>query len=108
MPTSKATDKPTELRPYQKGAVEACLKALDEGMTRIGVSAPTGSGKTLIFVSLIEEFIKSSTDKVLIVVGNDETRRQAFDQAKWRFKGMGGFEVGLEQGQSEAHEVDNV
>lgn len=36
------------LRPYQLDAIEACLDALKDGKTRIGVSSPTGSGKTTI------------------------------------------------------------
>lgn len=34
------------LRPYQEECVAACLEALQDGITRIGVSSPTGSGKT--------------------------------------------------------------
>jgi ATP-dependent helicase IRC3 len=41
------------LRPYQHAAVAACLDALSSGLFRIGVSSPTGSGKTTMFMSLI-------------------------------------------------------
>jgi hypothetical protein len=42
------------LRPYQQACVDAVLSELDRGdFTRLGVSAPTGSGKTAIFTSLI-------------------------------------------------------
>ena len=42
------------LRPYQRACVDAVLSELDKGeFTRLGVSAPTGSGKTAIFTSLI-------------------------------------------------------
>lgn len=33
------------LRPYQEECVQECLANLAEGITRIGVSSPTGSGK---------------------------------------------------------------
>ena len=42
-----------DLRPYQKEAIQACLDAIDEGSDRIGVSLPTASGKTIIFLALI-------------------------------------------------------
>ncbi|KAH9470619.1 hypothetical protein Pst134EA_007866 [Puccinia striiformis f. sp. tritici] len=35
-----------EYRPYQQDSLEACLSALERGVSRIGVSLPTGSGKT--------------------------------------------------------------
>jgi len=36
-----------EHRPYQKDSLDACLDALSRGVNRIGVSLPTGSGKTV-------------------------------------------------------------
>ncbi|GAA5876947.1 hypothetical protein JCM3774_000548 [Rhodotorula dairenensis] len=43
-----------KLRPYQQQCVDAVLAELDRGQyTRLGVSAPTGSGKTAMFTSLI-------------------------------------------------------
>lgn len=42
-----------QLRPYQERAVSECLSAIASGITRIGVSSPTGSGKTTMFVELI-------------------------------------------------------
>lgn len=42
------------LRPYQQACVDAVLSELNSGQsTRLGVSAPTGSGKTAIFTTLI-------------------------------------------------------
>lgn len=41
------------LRPYQTEAIDACLAALQAGKRRIGVSSPTGSGKTTMFMHLI-------------------------------------------------------
>lgn len=39
---------PSWLRPYQVDVIEACVNALDRGLQRIGVSSPTGSGKTVM------------------------------------------------------------
>jgi hypothetical protein len=50
-PISDTRDKyglPEHLRPYQVEAIHACMSALDRGETRIGVSSPTGSGKTVM------------------------------------------------------------
>ncbi|WVQ94456.1 hypothetical protein IAU59_001535 [Kwoniella sp. CBS 9459] len=41
------------LRPYQIKAIQACADALKRGIRRFGVSAPTGSGKTTMFMHLI-------------------------------------------------------
>ena len=41
------------LRPYQIECVETCLQAIDNGAKRIGVSSPTGSGKTTMFTELL-------------------------------------------------------
>ncbi|OWZ74655.1 DEAD box family helicase [Cryptococcus neoformans Tu401-1] len=43
------------LRSYQEAAISACLDALQSGSRRLGVSSPTGSGKTTIFLSLIPQ-----------------------------------------------------
>jgi hypothetical protein len=47
--TSSIKDRlPNWLRPYQVDVIEECIKALDRGVERIGVSSPTGSGKTVM------------------------------------------------------------
>ena len=45
------------LRPYQKDAVDSCLEALTSGVRRMGVSSPTGSGKTTMFMHLIPRVV---------------------------------------------------
>jgi superfamily II DNA or RNA helicase len=72
------SDEPPKLRSYQEEAVKAVLKAIKEGTRRIGVSAPTGAGKTIIFVSIIKEILKKHRKgKVLILVGTEEQALQA-------------------------------
>ncbi len=39
---------PAYLRPYQVEAIESCMDALSRGVRRMGVSSPTGSGKTVM------------------------------------------------------------
>ncbi|WWC68852.1 uncharacterized protein I206_102788 [Kwoniella pini CBS 10737] len=88
------------LRPYQAHAIQACLEALSSGLKRIGVSSPTGSGKTTMFMHLIpliaesgnsasktaglsfdeerdHESAKGSRGKTLIVVGSVELANQS-------------------------------
>lgn len=71
-------DNPPALRDYQQQAVNAVLKAIRDGIRRIGVSAPTGGGKTIIFASIIKEVLtKHRKGKVLILVGTEEQAHQA-------------------------------
>ncbi|OCF45058.1 hypothetical protein I317_01109 [Kwoniella heveanensis CBS 569] len=51
-PSSSDKDK-VVLRNYQVKAIQACDDALKRGVRRFGVSAPTGSGKTTMFMHLI-------------------------------------------------------
>lgn len=40
---------PSILRPYQLDVIDACMTAIKEkGLRRLGVSSPTGSGKTVM------------------------------------------------------------
>jgi superfamily II DNA or RNA helicase len=72
------SDEPPELRSYQEEAVKAVLKAIKGGTRRIGVSAPTGGGKTIIFAFIIKEILrKHRKGKVLILVGTEEQAIQA-------------------------------
>jgi ATP-dependent helicase IRC3 len=109
-----ATAIPTgfKLRGYQQDAIDACLKALKEGLTRIGVSSPTGSGKTLMFASLIPHFLplgskyRSNKSRVLILVGSEELADQA--QAKIREVHRGQYFTGREQGPYRCFPIDDM
>ncbi|EPQ29959.1 uncharacterized protein PFL1_02631 [Pseudozyma flocculosa PF-1] len=52
--SSAAPHHGVQLRPYQEECIQECLAAISGGVTRIGVSSPTGSGKTTIFTHLID------------------------------------------------------
>ncbi|WVQ78706.1 hypothetical protein IAT38_000793 [Cryptococcus sp. DSM 104549] len=104
---SAETAPTVNLRPYQRAAVDACLNALSSGLRRIGVSSPTGSGKTTMFMKLIPDVpfykagvVSEDRGKTLIVVNSVELAEQAEAAAK-RILGDG-WTVEVEQGQRKA------
>lgn len=82
--SATSTVKSTRLRPYQESCLQACLEALSSGITRIGVSLPTGSGKTTVFVSLLARISPPhdfpEANKALIIVNSIELARQSAAQ----------------------------
>lgn len=70
---------PVHLRPYQRECVATCLAALEQGATRIGVSSPTGSGKTTMFTALLAQLPAPSAcaGRVLILVNAVALAEQA-------------------------------
>lgn len=88
-----------KLRPYQETCLESCIDALKEGSTKIGVSLPTGAGKTVVFVSLLERLQALYGDphatRSLVIVNSVELARQAADQARKLFPR---WTVEIEQG----------
>ncbi|KAG9314319.1 P-loop containing nucleoside triphosphate hydrolase protein [Chiua virens] len=89
---------PFVLRPYQQSCLDACHAALRAGATRIGVSLPTGAGKTTIFTVLLSQIPSprpSQTSGSLIIVNSIELARQAAAQAERTYPH---WKVELEQG----------
>lgn len=74
------------LRPYQESCLEACTDALRSGASRIGVSLPTGSGKTTVFISLLSRISppqhQTRATKSLVIVNSVELARQAAAQTE--------------------------
>ncbi|ETW86880.1 hypothetical protein HETIRDRAFT_456722 [Heterobasidion irregulare TC 32-1] len=74
------------LRPYQETCLEACLETLRSGVSRIGVSLPTGSGKTAVFISLLSRILPSDerpeATRALVIVNSIELAQQAAAQAE--------------------------
>ena len=72
------------LRPYQEHCLDACTDALASGATRIGVSLPTGSGKTTVFISLLARISTPASSptavRSLIIVNSVELARQSAEQ----------------------------
>jgi ATP-dependent helicase IRC3 len=91
---------PVVLRPYQEQALQACTDALAEGASRIGVSLPTGSGKTTVFLSLLDRIPSPKSNpkatRALVIVNAIELARQAAAQAKHLFPD---WTVEIDQGQ---------
>ncbi|KAI9573006.1 P-loop containing nucleoside triphosphate hydrolase protein [Boletus coccyginus] len=86
------------LRPYQQSCLDACHAALRAGITRIGVSLPTGAGKTTIFTTLLSQIPSPKPSQVcssLIIVNSVELARQAAAQAEQTHPH---WKVELEQG----------
>jgi ATP-dependent helicase IRC3 len=77
---------PLRLRPYQEICLKACLDAHSAGVSRVGVSLPTGAGKTAVFISLLSrlEPRNDSPDatRSLVIVNSIELAKQAAAQAK--------------------------
>ncbi|KDQ63526.1 hypothetical protein JAAARDRAFT_120193 [Jaapia argillacea MUCL 33604] len=97
------------LRPYQEGCLVACTDALQSGASRIGVSLPTGSGKTTVFISLLSRMTPPSVSpkatRSLIVVNGIELARQSAQQAS---RMRPDWTVEIEQGMTKATGLADV
>ncbi len=65
-----------KLREYQQECIDKSFFAWNEGLRRIAVSLPVGSGKTVIFSNLIRKL----DGKVLVLAHRKELLIQAFHQ----------------------------
>lgn len=94
------TKAPIVLRPYQEECIQSCMEALATGHSRIGVSSPTGSGKTTMFVSLIARLSpparRPDATRSLIIVNSVELARQTAENVNAMFPDL---TVEIEQGQ---------
>jgi superfamily II DNA or RNA helicase len=75
------------LRSYQAECADAVWSAWGEGMQRPAVVLPTGSGKTVIFSHLAQQFIDINREtgapyRVVILVHRDELADQAIDKIR--------------------------
>ncbi|KAG6814073.1 hypothetical protein H0H92_003120 [Tricholoma furcatifolium] len=87
------------LRPYQERCIDACLDAVTAGASRIGVSLPTGSGKTTVFINLLSRLsppaLNPAARRSIIVVNSVELARQSAEQVALLFPS---WSVEIEQG----------
>lgn len=101
-----------QLRDYQKKGIEKCIDAFKAGVNRIGVSAPTGSGKTAMFAFLINQIMEQSGkssmrgSRVLIVVPSTLVAEQIKTYLKIHCGHLG--QIGMEQGGTRSCYVDKM
>jgi superfamily II DNA or RNA helicase len=69
-----------ELREYQSAAIEALRADWTAGYYRLGISAATGTGKTVIMSHLAHQFVQRDRCRVLILVHRDELVKQTVDK----------------------------
>ena len=67
------------LRSYQQQALQAVVDAFRAGKRAVGISLPTGTGKTVIFAALIRGVVEAG-GRVLVVVHRDELIRQTAEK----------------------------
>lgn len=105
----KPTQTALQLRDYQEHCIDACMSALSRGVTRIGVSMPTGSGKTTVFVSLLHKVMAAKerphAKRSLIIVNSIELALQAANQVKRMFPDT---TVEIEQGKNSASGLADI
>ena len=66
-----------EYRSYQKASAnKGCLEWKTPGIYRILIVAPTGAGKTVIAMAIVEKARRAGVKKILMVVHRDELKRQ--------------------------------
>lgn len=90
------------LRPYQEACVQAVLDHLraQPAIRRLGVSSPTGSGKTVMFTALIQRLHQENPrDRYLILTPSIQIAKQTHRRISELLPQM--F-VELEQGKSKA------
>ncbi|KAF9457448.1 P-loop containing nucleoside triphosphate hydrolase protein [Collybia nuda] len=87
------------LRPYQEHCLDACVEALQSGVARIGVSLPTGAGKTTVFITLLSRILPPTSNpaasRSLIIVNSIELAIQSANQVANLFPK---WSVEIEQG----------
>ena len=84
-----------ELRPYQNEARDAVLSEWAEGRKHTLLVLPTGTGKTVVFSSIVDERVKNG-DRALIMAH----RGELLDQAADKLRKVCGLESALEKADS--------
>jgi superfamily II DNA or RNA helicase len=99
MTSSLTFSAPSDLRPYQRDAVEAVLAARRAGKRRLLVHLPTGAGKTVIFSHLAQ----LARRQVLVLAHREELLTQARDKLQRALGGAAGTSVvAIERGELRA------
>lgn len=97
------TTKKIDPRPYQQKAAAAIHREWDAGNKKTLVVMPTGTGKTIVFASIVNDQVAKG-EHVLILAHREELLQQASDKLKM----VTGLETALEKAQSSALDSDKM
>lgn len=97
------TTKKIDPRPYQQKAAAAIHREWDAGNKKTLVVMPTGTGKTIVFASIVNDQVAKG-EHVLILAHREEFLQQASDKLKM----VTGLETALEKAQSSALDSDKM
>lgn len=97
------TTKKIDPRPYQQKAAAAIHREWDAGNKKTLVVMPTGTGKTIVFASIVNDQVEKG-EHVLILAHREELLQQASDKLKM----VTGLETALEKAQSSALDSDKM
>jgi superfamily II DNA or RNA helicase len=87
-----AADPNCQLRPYQADAIMQVRDALARGVRRIMLSAPTGSGKTLLASTILSGFVAEERPGLVVV-----PRIELIDQTHGKFVAEDIIDIGIMQ-----------
>ncbi|KAJ1866572.1 DEAD DEAH box helicase [Coemansia sp. RSA 989] len=95
------------LRPYQQECIDKCLDSLKNGIWRQAVSLPVGSGKTVVFSSLLQRIPAPTpvATKTLVLAHREELLVQAARQIQ---KASPNLVVEIDQGSRVANPAADV
>jgi len=94
-----------ELRPYQEKCIEAVNAAIARGRRRVLYVQATGTGKTVVFCALIDQFVRQERRPALVLAHRDELLTQASRRIE---RDCPGFIVGKEGGKDRARSNAHV
>lgn len=97
------TTKKIDPRPYQQKAAAAIHREWDAGNKKTLVVMPTGTGKTIVFASIVNDQVAEG-EHVLILAHREELLQQASDKLKM----VTGLETALEKAQNSALDSDKM
>lgn len=97
------TTKKIDPRPYQQKAAAAIHREWDAGNKKTLVVMPTGTGKTIVFASIVNDQVTKG-EHVLILAHREELLQQASDKLKM----VTGLETALEKAQNSALDSDKM
>lgn len=97
------TTKKIDPRPYQQKAAAVIHREWDAGNKKTLVVMPTGTGKTIVFASIVNDQVEKG-EHVLILAHREELLQQASDKLKM----VTGLETALEKAQNSALDSDKM